>query len=344
MPTKINAQEEFAQTAATDAIAAIQRKPDDIAGHRQILHDLKLAICQEAARLSGAGPDDELVWSFASDLPDFETGSLYRARSSFLSLGIAVFLGWLLGGLLATLLGFLGLGGEVWRPCAILASIWLLEYLGANPKARKIFLTVLGLGALGRFAASLAAGMARLSGFGGIRQLIFGAGPRPNIFKSLWLWFGAFFLYIFFAKKITGLDIASFKYSLAEQIGQRLALMRAVFAQLGERERALAMFEAGDAAVAGACPKRDCGLAHAAISLLDSLDAGRRRYLKSCLAQAGYEVLDGDADYLVWDSAKHAGEYETLGLARDGDKCRILERPHKNGDILNKGLAQRVAS
>lgn len=344
MPTNTSVQEEFANIAAAEAAAAIQRKPGDIAGHKQILYDLKLSLCQEAVRLSGTSPDDELVWALAGDLPDFNVASLYRTRSSFLSLAITVFLGWFLGGMLATMLGFLGLGGEIWRPALILASLWLEEYLGANPKARKILLAVLGLGALGRFAASLAGGMVRLTGIGSIRQLIFGAGPRPNIFKSLWLWLGAFFLYIFFAKKIAGLDIHSFQTELAVQIEERLKMMCAIFTELDARDSSLAAYMAERNLSSDTCSKKNCELAKAAISMLDSLDAGHRRYLKSCLARAGYEVLDSDSDYLVWNSAVHSAEYETLGLARDGDRCRILERPHKNGDALARGLVQRVAS
>lgn len=333
--------EDFADKTAGEVVKAIQGKPDDIEGHRQALHDLNLAICQESCRLAGY-PPDELVWAFANDLPNIETFSLYKTRTPLLSLTAAVFLGWLLGGFLATILGFLGMGGEIWRPLAILASLWLEEYLGANPKARRILLVLLGFGALARFAGAIAAGIVRLSGIGGIRQLIFGAA-RPNILKSLWLWFGAFFLYVFFAKKITGLDIASFRHELAEQISQRLKLMCLVFLELGSRNQTLELLENTENASRQAdSAKMSRELAGAAMSILDSLNDGQRRYLAGCLERAGYEVLDSGEDFLVWDEAVHAGKYETIGLVRNGDKCRILERPHKTGGLLAKGLAQRV--
>lgn len=336
--------EKFSDATAAEAMKAFEARPDDLVAHKQVLHDARLSICQEAAALTGFQPDDELLWAFASALPEFETASLYKTRASLLALGAAVFGGWLLGGLLATLLGFLGLGGEIWRPLAILASLWLEDYLGANPRARRILLSVLGLGALARFAAALAAGMVRLGVPGGLRELLFGAGARPNILKCAWLWVGAFFLYVFFARKITGMDVASFRPELASQIAQRLNLMCLVFQELlNDRERSLALLAAEDTAGGAGCRQSDCQLARAALSLLDSLDDGKRRYLASVLERAGYRVLDNDADYLVWETAAHGDRYNTLGLVRDGDKCRILERPHQTGDQIVKGLVQRVA-
>ncbi len=331
----------YAGQAAAGAIKAIQEKPKDIAGHRRLLSDLKYSLCEEAASLTKYTSDAERLWAFAHDFPDFETCGLYRARAALPALAAAVFLGWLLGGILATALGFLGLGGEILRPCAILACLWLEEYLGSNPRARRILLTVLGLGALGRFAAALAAGMVR---FGGIRQLIFGGAARPNIFKSLWLWFGAFFLYVFFAKKISGLDAASFQTDLAGQIRQRLELACLIFTELRERDATLALLEGSAQAKGGAaCANNSCQLALAVLSILDSLDSGKRRYLESCLGQMGFNILDNDEAYLIWDEQSHPQKYNLVGMAANGDRCRILERPHETGGKLVKGLAQRVS-
>lgn len=320
--------------AAARAIAAA-----DAGARGRILQDLKLTICQDAARLASFGPPDDLLWAMAADLPDFETASLYKTRASLLSLAAAVFLGWLLGGILATLLGFLGLGGEIWRPAAILGSLWLEDYLGSNPRARKVLLTVLGLGALGRLAAALAAGAAR---FGNLRSLIFGAGSRPNFFKTAWLWFGAFLLYVFFAKKITGLDISAFQHSLDAQIYERLRLMRLFFAELAHRQRRIDSMAAADAGRDASAQKRLDTLAASIMAALNSLDADHSRFLAGCLARAGYSQQDMDRDYIIWREDL-ADSYDTVGLASPGDNCLILRRPHEADGKLAKGLAQRVA-
>lgn len=331
----------FAEEQAREILAAFKADPDNVVAHKQRLVDLELAICRHCALTFKDDPDSPLVWDLAEHLPDFDTASLYQTRTSFLSLTVAVLLGWLLGGILATFLGFLGLGGEIWRPAAILGALWLEQYLGCNPKARRILLTVLGLGALGRFAAALAAGMVRLSGIGGIRQLIFGSGPKPNFFKSIWLWFGAFFLYVFFAKKITGLDLDGFQENLEKQIQQRLDLAKMVLEEAREARR-LAQDIDGANTVNAYCSRSDCVLAQAAVSLLDSLDADKKRYLASTLARTGHAVKDATQDYIIWDQGEYGQLYTPIGLVRDGDRCLILSRPYEDAGKAVKGTVQRV--
>lgn len=330
---------EAANKIAGEVAAAFRADPKDYAAHREALQDLKLTTARAAADLAGAAPDDALVWKLAADLPDYSDKSLYQARSSLVSLACAIFIGWILGGFVATLLGFLGLGGEILRPCAILACVWLEEYLAVNPSARKIMLAVLGLGALGRFAAALASGLVR---FGSIRSLIFGAGPRPNIFKTAWLWFGATLLLVFFSRKSTGLDIASFQRDLAAQICGRLTLLRFVFRELQKRDDEIAAMTAqGRSGDSGACPKKDCPLAKAALSLLDSLGPDQAAWLADALRQAGYEPKGGDSGYLIWND-ETAGEYEPVGLVKNGDRCLILKRPYEKDGELVPGRAQRL--
>ena len=328
----------FAARQAEESIAAIAASPDDHAAHKSLLHDLKLTLCQEAANAAASTPSGEMVWALSQEIPDFDLSGLYRARSSFLSLGVAVFLGWLLGGLLATLLGIIGLGGEILRPATILGALWLEEYLGVNPRARKIMLTILGLGALSRFATALAQGLVRLSGAGGIGRLIFGTGPKPNIFKTAWLWFGAIFLYIFFAKKSTGLDIAVFRHKLEEQIIQRLDLASFFFEQAGKCATAITDSKKS----ADTCANSTCAVARAAISLLDSLDEDRRKYIAGSLRQAGFTINDAGQDYLIWDPTNHSDQYEPIGLVAQGDRCRILARPVTTDGNIQKGKVQRV--
>lgn len=331
--------EQFAKDKAGELIATITKKPHDLAEHKRLLHDLKLSLCQEAAACANQLPDGALVWALAEEMPNFALQNLYRTRASLLSLGAAVFLGWLLGGFLATLLGFIGLGGEILRPAAILAALWVEEYLSVNPKARRVMLTVLGLGALGRFASALALGLVRF-GTGGIGRLIFGSGARPNIFKAGWLWFGAIFLYVFFAKKITGLDVEAFRQDLQEQILERLRLASFFFAEAASLAQALRSQKQEERRLCTA----QCAVAKTALSLLDSLDENKRKYLADSLRQAGFTVQDKDGGYLIWDDAIHPDQYNPLGLVKQGDKCLILARPYKAHDTFHKGTVQRVDS
>lgn len=341
---EIQAQiQRIASESAQRTVSALEAAPRDFAAHKERLQDLKLTTVRAAAELAGAHPGDDLVWDLAAVLPDYDDQSLYQARSSLLALACAVFLGWLLGGFLATFLDFLGLGGEIIRPAAILSCVWLEEYLGTNPRARKIMLTVLGLGGLARLAAAMAAGVARFTSLGSIRQLIFGVGARPNIFKTAWLWFGACLLFVFFARKTTGLDLGLFRQNLARQIAARLSFLRFVFRELQMRDNALeSVKDRASNRDSSLCPKKDCQLARAAISLLDSLDGDKAAWLASSLALAGYEPKDIQSDYLIW-SPDQAENYEPVGLVKAGDRCRILKRPFSRNGVVSKGQVQRLA-
>lgn len=333
----------FAATQSQQVIDAIKSAPGDSMVVQGALEDLKVMICRRAAQLSDGIPDESLVWGMAHELPSFDTDSLYHARASLLSLGAAVVLGWLAGGFLSTVLGFMNLGGEIIRPAVILAFLWLEDYLAANARARKIMLTVLGFGALVRFASTIIGGISRLAGMGGLRQLIFGAGPRPGLFKTAWLWIGAFFIYVFFAKKITALDLEGFRESLEKQIIQKCKLMDLVFQELAIREKGSNKSPIAESANRY-CSREDCVLARAALSLVDSLEPDQGRFLASALASAGYYIQNPQEKFLTWDNAKYKNEYEPLGMIADGDRALILEHPHKQGENLVKGRVQRVAT
>lgn len=343
--------EELARSRAAEVTEGIAEEPNNYASHSRLLTDLKLAIIQGWAdafyqnKYESIRPPAEFLWNLAQDLPDFNADALYQKRSTLISLAAAVFLGWVLGGFLATFLGFLGLGGEIWRPAAIFCLLWAEEYLAANPRARNIVLAILGLGGLARFAASAAAGLIRFSSFGGWRQAIFGSGSLPNIFKAGWLFFGSFFIFVFLSKKITGLDFTAFQHSLASQIAQRLKLANFVFEQIDERNIALEQYrnKYEKPGSNGKCPKKDCSLALSVLSLLDNFDPGIRHYLTEKLAEAGYSIKSAESNDLIWDNAIHAPIYDTIGLINDGDRFKILRPAYKSGDKLIKGHAQRAA-
>lgn len=333
----------FAEEQAGTIVSAIRQSPDDIALRQAALDDLKVLLCRRAAEAAHANPEETLLWGIAHELPGFNTAPLYHARASLLSLTSAVLLGWFLGGILSTLLGFLSLGGEILRPCAIIATLWLEDYLGANAKARRIFLTVLGLGALGRFAVAITGGVARIASLGGMRQLIFGAGRAPNIFKAAWLWFGAIFLYVFFAKKTTALDLASFKASLEEEIMAKYDLLLLFFQELASRDSRIAR-QNGEETSVGSNLKADSPLVEAAISLLDTLPTDQRKFLTSALTLSGIDIKDQDREFLYWDTERDSPLYQPIGLVKDGDKCLILERPREGDGRTIRGRVQRVAA
>lgn len=333
----------FASAQAESVVAAIRQAPDDIGKRQAMLDDIKILICRHAAQSADSAPGETLLWGIAQQMPSFSTAALYHPRASLLSLTSAVLLGWFIGGLLSTLLGFLSLGGEILRPAAIIAVLWLEDYLAANAKARRILLTVLGLGALGRFAAAITAGISRLASLGSLRQLIFGAGRSPNIFKAGWLWFGAIFLYIFFAKRTAAPDLGAFKASLEEQIIAKYELMLLLFQELGRRDAQLTRQMSGTQNAAAGV-SAESPLAEAAISLLDTLGPEQRKFLASALSLSGIDIKDQDKEYLYWDSARDSGRYQPIGLVRDGDKCLILERPRESGGKLIRGRVQREAA
>ena len=359
-----------AQLAACDRMAdeaadAIARAPKDYAAHGRLLQDLKLAVVELAARGEAPEPDpesvlnaapgesdatpaaapthDDLVWDLARALPDFSTEALYQKRSSLAAMaGMAVF-GWFLGGLASTVLGWLGLGGDILRAFGVWAMFWLSEYLSANPRARHGLLAILGMGALGRFAMAAMSGMLRLTSWGSLRQAIFGAGRLPNIFKVGWLLFGAFFVLVFLSKKITALDMTAFRHSLREQARGSLRLARFVLGEVESRDAALAdLRDRLDEATGGEGPRRTGdALARDMLGMLDGLDEDARRFLLQRLAAAGYAPESAGEDWLVWEPGRHAELYDTVGLVREGDRCRILRRAMRTPDGIVRGLVQR---
>ena len=360
-PGELSGAERLAD-AASDAIAAA---PRDYAAHARILQDLKLALveladrraltpqaAEDAAGAQGAQdadipaalPHADLVWDLARALPDFSTEALYQKRSSLAAMaGMAVF-GWFLGGLASTVLGWLGLGGDILRAFGVWAMFWLSEYLSANPRARRGLLTVLGMGALGRFAMSAMSGMLRLTSWGSIRQAIFGAGRLPNIFKVGWLLFGAFFVLVFLSKKVTALDMTAFRHSLREQAGERLRLAAFVLGEVKARDTALAeLRDRLDEAADGEAPRRaGDALARDMLGLLDGLDADARRFLLQRLSAAGYSPESADADWLVWEPERDSELYDAVGLVHAGDRCRILRRAMRTPTGIVRGLVQRA--
>lgn len=343
MPQDQNDQApQFSQLAATladEAIEAIAAAPNDLAAHEQALYDLNISILRKAAASAQLNDATDLVLAFAQELPEFDTSSLYRTRASIVSLAAAVFTGWFAGGLVSSLLGILSLGGDVYRPLFVLGALWLEDYFAANPSARKILLTALGLGALGRLAAALANGLMRFTSLGSIRNLIFGAGAKFNIFKSIWLWLGAIFVLVFFARKLSGLDIAAFKSHLTTQVTQRLRLYYFFFSEIALREDKIERLEAHAKGSGGKEPMP--ALARAIMGMLDTFDAPTRQYLQSCLAQDGFDTMQAPNDTLIWQEDTHPAEYDALGLVKNGDVCKILRSPYRVGDKLVKGLVQR---
>lgn len=334
--------EAAAQKEADQAASAFTRQPRDYAAQNEYLYDLRLTTARIALQLSGANAPEELVWQIARDLPAYDVSPLYQSRASIIALACAVTLGWIMGGILSTLLGLIGLGGEIIRPALIVVFLWLEEFFGANPRARKAMLAVLGLGALGRFAAALASGVVRIASLGSIRQLIFGAGIKRGFFKSVWLWLGAIFLLIFFSRRSSGIDLRAFKESMTEQISQRLRLLILFFRELGEYGARLARLEESDSQDSPFCPRKDCALASAALSLLGQLQPDQAAWLAAALERTGYKVHPDASAYLIWDSGKNPAEYDTVGLVKDGDRCLILKPAWSVNGVIHKGLVQRV--
>lgn len=338
-----------AESLAQSALAALRAESSKSGELGQSLYDLRLATARKAAEMleaevPEASISDDAILDFAEAMPAYDTVGFYNVRNSLISVGVAVLLGWILGGIASTLLGLVGLGGEILRPAAIFGLLWLEDFLSANPKARKVILAVLGMGALTRYVAALASGVVRFASLGSIRGLIFGSLSRVSIFKAAWLWFGALLMLVFFAKKRTGLDAAKAEHSLIAQISQRILLGLYAFRQISASRRELqelrlALEEKGGS---GKCPNRDCGLAAAAMSMLGSLGPEQARHLRDALAEAGFEIRDSDQEWLIWNEKEHAPYYNALGLIRNGDKCLVLAHPWKSGDELIKGTVQRA--
>lgn len=337
----------IAEALASSICSVIAKEPRNLASHGRALQDLKLAIVKDAFDRT-AGTDEnfersDLIWEIAGRLPDFDTSALYQTRFSLVSLAASVLVGWLLGGLLSGILNMFGLGGDNLRAVAIFGAVWAAEYMAANPRARRLTLTVLGLGGLARFGSMLASGMLRLTSFSALKNAIFGSAIRPNIFKSVWLIMGALFLTVFLSKKIGALDIPAFKSSLTSQVEQDIKLVNFILQEIGRREEALAECEqklSSEEVLANA--KRGKELAQAVSSLLDSMDIDKRRYIAEKLANAGFEIQSPEEDYLTWNTEKYSPLYDTIGLVTDGDRCRILKRASSIDGKIIKGHVQRV--
>lgn len=341
--------ETVAASFADEVCEYVAKNPDDPEALKRRLQDIKYELVKAGAELeAGEGllpirDRAEFMWALAQKLPNFDSSALYHTRATVVSMAAAVLVGWLLGGLLSGLLNLIGMGGDILRAAAIFAAIWASEYLSVNPRARRILLLIFGLGGLARFAGMLAGGLVRFSGFGGLRQMIFGAA-RPNFFKGLWLMLGAVFLLIFFSRKTGSLDMAAFRASLAGQIGQSLSLVCFVLREVARRDEAIGQYarEKEKSPEMLARQEADANLRAALMSLLDSLDADKRLYLAEKLRRAGMDIQAPGDDYLVWNSKEDAAMYNTVGLVRDGDFCRILNRARMEDGRMVKGHVQRV--
>lgn len=338
---------EYADKFASGICEKIEKEPANLTMHARELAELKPQLAETAAqiaagdKLSRIENEKELIWTLAPELPDFDTDTLYRKKQSIQSLAMAVFLGWILGGLLSGVLSFLSLGGDILRALTIFVAVWASQYLTSNPGARRILLACLGLGGLARFAGMAASGLIRFGQFSSWRSIIFGAGKSVNIFKSVWLLGGALFVFTFFSRKIDGLDIPAFSASLSSQIAQELKLLTSFFALVNQKDTALAELrrDMND----GKLEKLLRGqgeIVDAIIELRPSLNDDQRKYIDQKLVQGGIELPPDDL--IIWNEAEHSPLYDTIGLIKNGDRAKIL-RPAKvwNGEIT-KGFIQRV--
>ena len=78
------------------------------------------------------------------------------------------------------------------------------------------------------------------------------------------------------------------------------------------------------------------------MSLADTLDGDRRAYFREKMREAGVvPPEDNDDDFIVWND-KSGELYQTAGLVRKGDKCRVLRRPTMEKGKLVKGFVQKA--
>ena len=337
----------LAQEMTDKLVAEIEKQPENHAAHLQLLEDSRHLVIREAAKMAhfhqadGNG-DQEFLWNMAVRLPQFNISALYRKRASLLALAAAIVAGWFLGGLIASILDLLGLGGEILRPLAIFLVIWLEEYISLNPRARKIVLSILGFGGLARFASMAMGGLFRFTGFGSLRQAVFGVA-RPNIFKFLWLMAGAIFIIVFFSRKVTGLDIPAFKQDLLVQLEQRLSFALYVLAEMKRQEDQLERLRME---IENGGQQREHGKAHklarAISSVLPAMDINTRKFLRSALAENGFELQGNNEDIFVWHDNLHSQLYTSIGLIADGERARILQEPYIADGKIVKGHAQKI--
>lgn len=294
---------------AEDALEAIVGSPADYSRHVQILYDLKKKVvdhCAESYGSIGLSSDD-LRWDLISNLPEFSTETLYQKRTSWFSLAGIIIIGYLLGGVLATILDWFSLGGDIIRVFMIWALCWSAEYLASHPKARTRVLGALGLGALGKFSLDLIGGMLSFSSWTSVRGAIFGGLSVLNPFKRFYLLLGAGVLFVLLSKKVVSLDTAVFREDLQKQLEERIRLLRSFFEQMAVLKGRLIHLEGQKKDQTGSdkCPRNDCPLALSLIDMLAVLPEDSRRFLAENLAMMGYTtaVANGsDDDVLVWDS------------------------------------------
>lgn len=325
----------LAAELAAKTVKAIEKEPKNYAAHKVALYDLNsgLSIACAGAFFAKDQYLADLAPALACELPPFSTDSLYEKRQNLLAMAGMTLLGWFLGGALSGLLSLVGMGGDILRVGGVFAMFWLSEYLSANPKARKIILAVMGLSGLTRMATSALGGFI---GITGIRQAIFGLGRLPNIFKTSWLFLGSFFVFVFMAKKVDGLNLAAFGDSLRDQVEDRLKLVYFVFGEIAARDGN------SQGVPKGTCDK-SCPLAEEVMSMLDGLEPDKKAHLLQALRLCGFEPHD-DGKFLVWDDAAYRDLYEPVGLVKNGDRCLVLSRPIKKDGKTIRGRVQRMNS
>lgn len=334
-------------TPVTDAaLEKISSFPKDFAQHRLILSDLKediVALC--ATKSTATDIPEDLRWGLARDMPDFSTDTLYVKRYSLPSMAGIVFLGFFIGGLLSNLLGLIDMGGEIIRVATVLGMLYGAEYLAGNPKARTRLLIFLGLGTLATFAASMVAGILRLTSWADFKNAVLGTSGAPGLLKRTYLLLGAGFLFVLLAKKTTSLDITAFKLSLNLQAQGRARQLMTFFSAWNQLQTELDSLKGTELAAPpmGRCSRSDCPLAQSVIHLLDGMDAETRQFLTEQLAFMGYDVAQDQA-HILWDDATHAELYDTIGLVNNGDHCRVLRRYSRVGDAVIKGHVQKEAA
>ncbi|MDE5832293.1 MAG: hypothetical protein K2H64_04800, partial [Desulfovibrio sp.] len=218
-------------------------------------------------------------------------------------------------------------------------AVWGSEYLAINPRARRVFLTCLGLGGLIRFAGMAASGLVRLANPLSWRALIF-PGKAP-FFKGIWLMAGAFFIVVFFSRKAAGFNMPEMRENLEKKLAGDLRLVALFLSRIDERDAKIKkLLDSVDAREKDELLKRQKEVINSLIDIRDSLNPDQKTFLTQKLARAGIETSDDD--FIIWRAAEHDALYDTVGLINDGDRARVLKPAENwNGKIV-KGRAQRV--
>lgn len=318
----------LASSLAGEAVKKIADAPGNFSAHKLVLYDLNSELTR--ACLEKFFPENpelgDLAPALACELPSFDTAKLYEKRQNLVAMAGMTLLGWFLGGAVSGLLSLVGMGGDILRVGGVFAMFWLSQYLSSSPGARKTILACLGLSGLARMASSALGGFVGVSG---IRQAIFGMGRLPNIFKAGWLFLGAFFVFVFMAKKIDGLNLAAFRESLDKQVLERLRLVNFVFGEIAGL--AVKKGETADAAP----------LARVVADMLDGLPEEKSAHLRQALKLGGFETPQ-EEKWLVWNEARDRELYEPVGMVGEGDRCLILSRPLIGQGEIRRGRVQRV--